>query len=396
MTTASLIPASSSPALDEVLRQAVARGDVAGVVAIATDGRQDLYRGTFGLADIASGRSLRTDDLFRIASMTKPVTSIAAMQLIEQGRFSLDDPVARHLPAFADLQVFESFDRATGAYTLRPARRAATIRDLLTHTSGLGTHFTDPFVRDFRPLAGETYAVGPLVFDPGERWLYSTSLTWLGRLIEQISDNPLEDYFQENIFRPLGMSDTSYFVPDRELGRLVTVNRRLADGTLAPHPDQPPTSNFTPSGSGGLVSTAPDYVRFLRMLLNHGVLDGARIVAADTVALMAQNHIGPLGVGAIRTALPEYSADFSFIADGRDKWGLGFLITSDAVPGKRSAGSLSWGGINNTFFWIDPARGVAGVILMQLLPFADLKALDVYDGFERGVYRIADGLKIQR
>jgi CubicO group peptidase (beta-lactamase class C family) len=176
---------------------------------------------------------------------------------------------------------------------------------------------------------------------------------------------------------------------DKE-ARLVTVNRRRPDGSLVREPTQPPTSGFTPIGGGGLTSTASDYIRFTRMILNGGALDGARILSADSVAQMSRNQIGSVGVPALKAALADRSEDFSFIADGRDKWGLGFLITADAVAGKRSAGSLSWGGINNTYYWIDPARDLTGVILMQFLPFADRRALAVYDTFERGIYRLAD------
>jgi CubicO group peptidase (beta-lactamase class C family) len=185
------------------------------------------------------------------------------------------------------------------------------------------------------------------------------------------------------------MPDTFYFVPKDKEARLVSVNRRNADGSLTRDSVQPPTSGFVPIGGGGLTSTASDYIRFTRTFLNGGELDGARILSAKAVALMGQNHIGPLGVPALKAAMPERSNDFTFIADGRDKWGLGFLITTDAVPGKRSAGSLSWGGINNTYYWLDPARGITGVIMMQFLPFADQKALALYDTFERGVYRLA-------
>jgi CubicO group peptidase (beta-lactamase class C family) len=171
----------------------------------------------------------------------------------------------------------------------------------------------------------------------------------------------------------------------------VTVHRRVSDGTLVKEANQPPLTIPQPIGGGGLSSTASDYGRFLRMLLNDGELDSARVLKAETVALMSDNHIGTVGVPALKTALPERSADFTFIADGRDKWGLGFLITTDEVPGKRSAGSLSWGGINNTYFWIDRKRGIAGVILMQFLPFADPKALAVYDTFERGAYKLVSG-----
>jgi CubicO group peptidase (beta-lactamase class C family) len=383
----------SSSAIDEAMRGAVARKEVTGVVVMAADRKGIIYQGAFGVADIAEARPLKLDALFRIASMTKAVTSTAAMQLVEQGRFAIEDPVEKYLPEFAKLSVFESFDGGTGAYRLRPAIKAVTVRHLLTHTSGLGYAFTNPTVRDFKPRAGEEYPVGPLVFEPGERWLYSTSTDWVGRLVEKVSGQSLEDYFRQHIFTPLGMADTFYFVPKDKEARLVTVNRRVADGSIVKESVQPPTSGFTPIGGGGLSSTAYDYLRFTRALLNGGELDGARILSAGTVALMGQNHIGAVGVPAQKTALPDRSDDFSFIADGRDKWGLGFLITADAVPGKRSAGSLSWGGINNTYYWLDPTRGITGVILMQFLPFADRKALALYDAFERGVYQLAEATR---
>jgi methyl acetate hydrolase len=381
--------AQQGQSLDEALRRAVERKDAAGVVVMAADRKGVIYQGAFGVGDIGEGRPLSLDSMFRIASMTKAITSTAAMQQIEQGRFALEDPVEKHLPEFAKLSVFESFDAATGDYRVRPATKAVTVRHLFTHTSGLGYAFTSPIVRDFKPRAGESYPVGPLVFEPGERWLYSTSTDWLGRLVEKVSGLPLEDYFRRHIFTPLGMVDTSYFVPSDKLARVVTVNRRQADGTLAKDSIQPPTSGFTPIGGGGLTSTAADYLRFTRALLNGGELDGGRILTAGSVAAMGQNHIGALGVPAAKSALPDRSDDFTFIADGRDKWGLGFLITADAVPGKRSAGSLSWGGINNTYYWLDPTRGITGVILMQFLPFADRRALALYDTFERGVYQLA-------
>jgi methyl acetate hydrolase len=380
--------------LDAAMRAAVERKDVAGVVVMAADRKHTFYEGAFGVvADPADPRPLRMDSMFRIASMTKAITSASAMQLIEQGKFGVDDPAEKYLPQLAKPMVFESFDPATGAYRLRPASRSITVRHLFTHTSGLGYPFTNSIVRDFKPRPGEDYAAGPLVFEPGERWLYGTSTDWLGRLVEKISGQPLEDYFRQHILSPLGMSDTSYFVPAEKQSRLVTVGHRKADGTFIKESVQPPTSGFTPIGGGGLTSTAADYIRFTRALLNGGELDGVRILSAKSVELMGQNAIGALGVPALKSALPDRSDDFSFVADGRDKWGLGFLITVDAVPGKRSAGSLSWGGINNTYFWLDPTRGITGVILMQFLPFADRKALALYDTFERGVYQLADATR---
>jgi methyl acetate hydrolase len=378
-------------AIDAVLRGAVERHDVPGVVALVTDRRRVLYQGAFGVADISTGRALTAHALFRIASMTKPITSMAAMQLMEQGLFSLDDPVEKYLPEFANLKVFASFDATTGDYRLRPASRPPTVRHILTHTSGLGYPFTSAILRDFKPQSGESYPFGdPLLFDPGERWHYGTSTDVVGKLVEKVSGQKLEDYFREHIFAPLQMPDTFYNVPQEKASRLVAAHERNGarmDGRIVLQTPQPGLTIPEPTGGGGLASTANDYGRFMRMLLNGGELDGARGLEAETVTLMSQNHIGILSVPALKSALPR-SADFSFIADGRDKWGLGFLITTDQVPGKRSRGSLSWGGIRNTYFWIDPNRGIAGVILMQYLPFADIKALAVYDAFERGAYQL--------
>ncbi len=391
--TASAQNSTAGAALNSSLRGAVERKDVPGVVALITNRERVLYEGAFGVADIATGRPLTSDALFRIASMTKPVTSVALMQLVEQGRLGLDDPAEKYLPELAGLKVVESFDAKTGDYTLRPPSRPPTIRHFLTHTSGLAYPFTSAIWRDFKPHAGETYPFGgPLLFDPGERWHYSTSTDVVGRLVEVVSGQKLEDYFREHIFVPLKMVDTSYNVPEAKGPRLVAQQQRAGDrmdGAIELQKPQPGLTVAMPVGGGGLASTADDYGRFVRMLLNGGTLDGARVLKAETVALMGQNHIGAVSVPALKSALPR-SADFTFIADGRDKWGLGFLITTDQVPGKRSPGSLSWGGINNTFFWIDPARGIAGVIMMQYLPFADAKALATYDTFERGAYQLVN------
>src|SRR2546423_1022103 len=246
-------------------------------------------------------------------------------------------------------------------------------------------------LRDFKPQPGETYPFGgPLLFDPGERWHYGTSTDVVGKLVEKVSGQKLEDYFREHIFAPLQMSDTSYNVPQEKASRLVAGQQRAGermDGDIVLQTPQPGLTIAEPIGGGGLASTANDYGRFVRMRLNGGELDGARVLKSETVTLMGQNHIGAVSVPALKSALPR-RADFHFIADGRDKWGLGFLITADQVPGKRSPGSLSWGGINNTYFWIDPARGIAGVILMQYLPFADPRALALHDAFERAAYQL--------
>jgi CubicO group peptidase (beta-lactamase class C family) len=257
----------------------------------------------------------------------------------------------------------------------------------MTHSSGLGYGFTSPIVRDFKPRDGESFDVGPLLFEPGTDWVYGTSTDWVGRIVEQVSGQDLDRYFRERILQPLGMHDTHFNLPEAALRRLVPVWKRQADGTFVEPPADPPQRVTRFNGGGGLSSTAGDYIKFVQMLLNDGELNGVRILSADTVKTMSENHMGAVSAHAIRTALPDRSADFTFINEGRDKWGLGFLITMESAPGLRSVGSLSWGGINNTYFWIDRSRGIAGVILMQFLPFADPKALAVYRDFERAVYR---------
>jgi CubicO group peptidase (beta-lactamase class C family) len=385
--TASAAPAAS---LDDTLRRSMESGGIPGVVVFAADRNGVLLHGAFGTADIATNRPISEDAMFRIASMTKPVTSLAAMQLIEQKRFALDDPVEKYLSEFRDLKVFESFDHATGAYRVRPALKSVTVRQLLTHTSGIAYNFTSGIVRDFKPRNGESYPVGPLLFEPGEHWHYGTGTDWVGRLVEVASGQSLDAYFREHIFVPLKMTDTHYSIPSDKQSRPVAVHRRQPDGSMVKEATQPPMTLRTTPGSSGLTSTGADYIRFLRVILNGGALDGARIVSSATIADMGRNHIGALNCSALKTAMPDRSNDFSFIADGRDKWGLGFLIAADDTPGGPAAGSLSWGGLFNTYFWIDRTRGIAGVMLMQFLPFADEKALAVYNSFQRAIYRLAD------
>ena len=378
--------AAGTASIDAALARAVAQRDVPGVVAIAADRGGVFYSGAAGMASGQPARPMTVDAIFGIASMTKAVTSVALMQLVDGKKVALDDPASKYLPAFAKVPVIASFDQKTGAYTLVPASRPITIRHLLTHTSGLGYSFTSPIVRDFKPRNGDTFEVGPLLFEPGADWIYGTSTDWVGRLVETVSGKDLDAYFRERIFMPLGMRDTHFNVPDAALPRLAPAWRRQADGTLIELPSRPPQRATQFNGGGGLSSTAADYITFLRMLLNGGQLNGARILSTASVEQMSRNQIGAVNAHAIKTAQPQLSADFSFVTEGKDKWSLGFLITGEAAPGLRSAGSLSWGGINNTYFWIDPSRGIAGVILMQFLPFADSKALTVYRDFERAVY----------
>ncbi|MGL4289889.1 MAG: serine hydrolase domain-containing protein, partial [Phreatobacter sp.] len=277
--TANAQNAPGSAAIDASLRGAVERKDVPGVVALVTDGQRTLYQAAFGVADVATGRPLTNDAMFRIASMTKPITSVALMQLVEQGKIALDDPASKYLPELADLKVILSFEPATAAYKVRPASRPATVRHFLTHTSGLAYPFTSEIWRDLKPRAGETYPFGgPLLFDPGERWHYSTSTDVCGKLVEAVSGKKLEDYFRENIFVPLKMNDTFYNVPEVKGPRMVAQQQRAGermDGAIVLQQPQPGLTIAAPVGGGGLASTAEDYGRFMRMFLNGGELEGA-------------------------------------------------------------------------------------------------------------------------
>src|SRR5688572_24138448 len=261
----SALPAQAQ-SVDDALRQSMASNAIPGVVAFAANRERVLYRGAFGVADLETKRPMTEDAMFRIASMTKAITSTAAMQLVEQKRFTLDDPVEKYLPDFAQLQVFESFDFATYTYRLRPATKSVTVRHLLTHTSGLGYNFTSPIMRDLRPRDRELYPVGPLLFEPGERWLYSTSTDQLGRVVEAVSGQSLTDYFSAHIFTPLKMADTHYNIPADKHARLVALHRHRPDGSMVKEENQLPTTLPVIIGGGGLTSTASDYIRFVRKI----------------------------------------------------------------------------------------------------------------------------------
>ena len=275
---------ANTRALDHVLRQAVHAQEVPGVIAMAATDQGLIYEGAFGTRTLGTDAAMTPDTVVWIASMTKAITSVAAMQLFEQGRFALDDPAEKYMPDLANLMVFVSFDHATRAYKVMPAAKKVTIRHLLTHTSGLGYGFTSPIVHDFKPRDGEKYKAGPLLFEPGTQWIYGTNVDWVGRLVEKLSGKNLEEYFHDRIFTPLGMSDTFYNVPETKQTRLVTVHRRQdgrADAPLIEQPNRPRPPATTFNGGGGLSSTASDYIRFQRMILNGGTLDAARILSID-------------------------------------------------------------------------------------------------------------------
>ncbi len=379
--------------IDAVLRQAVEAKDVPGVVAIAANDKGVIYEGAFGTRNLSQGAAMTPDTIFRIASMTKAVTSVAAMQLVEQGKLQLDQPIGSVLPELSAPQVLEGFDDA-GAPRLRLAKRPITLRHLLTHTAGFGYEFLNAdlirYVKVSGTPSGSTGKLAslrmPLVFDPGERWEYGINLDWVGRAVEAVSGLPLEVYFRQRIFAPLGMVDTDYVVSSAQQSRLVSVHQRKENGSLeAIEPKDPPWREFW-SGGGGLYSTGRDYLMFLQMLMHQGRFNGVQLLRPQTVAIMGQNQIGDIRAGVAKTAMPERSNDFDFFPGMACKWGLGYMLTPQPGPNGRSAGSLTWAGIFNTYYWLDPQKRIAGVYLTQILPFADSKALSLYGEFESGIY----------
>ena len=371
--------------LDAFLRSRVDSGDASGVVAIVVDPHSTVYEGAFGKADVTHNRPMTTESIFRLASMTKPVTSLATMMLVEQGQIGLDDLVTKYLPEFSRIRVLDSSPKADGSFGTHPPRRPITIRDLLTHTSGLAYSFVD--TRLVKLDDGHKGPADlPLVCEPGERFVYGPNTAVLGDIIVNVSGMPLDRFFAARIFEPLGMQDTFFTVPSDKRGRVVTLHMRGADGSLKEIPN-PAMLTSPVRGDGGLFSTAGDYARFMQLFLNRGRAGDKRLVSERTIALMATNQIGALRMTTQESADPSIARPFPFGA-GKDTFGFGFQIEGvPADPDLRSPGSLSWGGIFNTHFWIDPSRSLAAVVMMQLVPYYDGRAMEVLRGFEREVYR---------
>jgi methyl acetate hydrolase len=384
--------------VDKVLRSATEAGDVPGVVALAATPRGRVYEGAAGRRALPAGPDMTLDSVFWIASMTKAVTSTAAMQLVERGKLHLDRPIGDVLPELASPRVLEGFDDA-GEPRLRPAKQPITLRHLLTHTAGFAYDIWNSDLLRYEEKTGtpgitscENKALTtPLIFDPGDRWDYGINIDWVGKAVERISGQKLGAYFREYIFEPLGMKDTVFKLGDAQRSRLVGMHLRQADGSLAPMPFEIPQEPEFEMGGGGLYGTAADYLAFEMMFLNEGgSAGGQQVLKPETVRAMGENQMGAHNVGLLKTAIPPYSNDAEFFPGMVKKWSLGFMINSQPVPGGRSAGSLAWAGLGNTYFWIDPTKRVAGVILMQLVPFADAKALAVFDKFEKAVYANLD------
>jgi methyl acetate hydrolase len=380
-------------AVDAALLKGVAAGDVAGVVGIGATEDGIVYEGTFGKANVMTGSPMTTETVFWLLSMTKAFTATACIQLIEQGRINLDDDASIYLPELAAPQVLDGFD-ADGKPRLRPAKRAIKVRHLLTHTSGYTYSIWSDALTRYEQVTGmpdiatcrNAAFSAPLEFDPGERWQYGISMDWVGKLVEAVTDQSLEVYFRENIFAPLGMKDSGFLIGSRQRQRLVTFHNRRADGGLEPAPFEMPQRPEFFMGGGGAFSTPRDYTAFLQMLLNGGSLNGARLLKPETVAMMLQNQIGELNVHEMHSAQPPFSRSFDQFPGQTHKWSFSFDVNTAPGPHGRSAGSVSWAGLLNCYFWLDPVKKITGSLFTQVLPFYDERVVALYGAFERGLY----------
>jgi methyl acetate hydrolase len=379
------IPAQGTSALSKFLTDATGRGDVPGVVVTVVNRDGVLYHDAFGKSSTLRNAPMAKDMIFNIASMTKAVTSVAIMMLVDEGKLKLDDDVAKYLPKYKDPLVISKFNSADGSYETRPAKRPITIRHLLTHTSGIGYGFASQTVTTLSQKTGKTELDLPLLFDPGDGWAYGASTRVVGHVVEAISGQKIDAFLDARILKPLGMHDTGYAVPQSKNPRVVAVNARGNDGKFVERP-MPATIASPVQGDGGLYSTASDYGLFLRMLLNRGRLGNTRILSEKSARSVFDNHTGKVVVQRQISAAPALSRDFP-VGAGEDNWGLGFQLAKARRPNMRTPGSGTWAGIFNTHFFIDPAREIGVVVMMQTLPFYDDASMKVYAGVEEIVYR---------
>jgi CubicO group peptidase (beta-lactamase class C family) len=383
-SAAPTLPQQGATAISAVLKTATDRGDVPGVAVAVVNKDGLLYNEGAGKARTLTNTPMAKDTIFNMASMTKPVTSVAIMMLLDEGKLKLDDEVAKYLPKWKDPLVISKFNEADASYETRPAKRPITIRHLLTHTSGIGYGFSSPTLTKIMEKTKKTELDLPLLFDPGDSWAYGASTRVLGHVVEAISGQKIDAFLESRILSPLGMHDTSYLVPTTKYTRVVAVNRRGNDGKFVEAP-VPATIPATVQGDGGLYGTPSDYGLFLRMLLNRGTLNGKRILSEKSAKATLESATGNVVVKEQLSANPALSRNFP-LGFGKDKWGLGFQLAAEKQTNRRSPGSGTWAGIFNTHFFIDPSKEIGVVVMMQTLPFYDEASMKVYAGVEEAVY----------
>jgi CubicO group peptidase (beta-lactamase class C family) len=378
--------AAAADQIDLLLAAAVDRDEVPGVAALAADTNGVTYSGASGTRK--GDDSWTADSVIWLASMSKMIVCIGALQLVEQGKLDLDAPLGALLPQLDKLQVLEGFDDA-GHPLLRPAAAPVTLRKLMSHTAGNGYHFWDANVLRYQQTHGlpsmiecrESTLTTPLVFDPGTAWEYGTNIDWVGKAVEKASGFSLEDYLRQYALDPLGMKDTSFVLSADRRTRLAGMYARTSDGLVPIEFEVTQEPEFF-MGGGGMYGSPADYLTLLRMLLANGTLNGVQILRPDSITEAMRNQIGELTIGKFTSVDPVSSYDVDFLPGTTKKWGLLGMINMEETPGGRSAGSLFWAGLCNSYFWVDWNKGNAGVICTQILPFADPQVLALFDQFE--------------
>ncbi|MDO8297564.1 MAG: serine hydrolase domain-containing protein [Caulobacter sp.] len=378
-------------AFEAALAEAVAGGRIAGAVALVTDRDGVTYEHAAGVRAAGQAAAMDVGTVFWIASMTKAIVSVAALQLVERGKLTLDGDLGELLPDLKDLQVLE--DVAGGKARLRPAQGFVTLRQLLTHTSGFAYAFSHPGLLAYSqtdgaldPNSGTRAAHRqPLMFDPGQGWIYGIGIDWAGIVIEAASGQRLDAYLRENVFAPLGMSDTGFALSEAQAARKASVHVRGPDGALIPIPFGMPANPEVLSGGGGLYSTAGDYARFLRMLLGG---ESGGVISRETLRGLTESHTAGHRAGMLISSMPNMSNDFDLYPHMEVGHGLAAMVTPEPTGDGRGAGSLAWAGLANTYYWADPEAGQGGVLMTQLLPFADPEVLALFKALERGAYGV--------
>ena len=384
-------------ALDAVLDQTVHRhGGAPGVVAMATDRNANFYEGACGTRELGKTNPMTTDSVFAIFSTTKALAGTCAMQLVEEGKIGLADPVRKYVPEIAELQVLDGFD-AAGQPKTRPPKRDITLNDLMLHTSGLCYEFFSADDLTYRTVKNIPTVVScsfasirtVLLHDPGERWTYGVNIDWLGRVVEQQRGKRLGDVMKERIFEPLGMQDIAFTMSESMKARRVTIHDRAADGKLTPLPDlalpQPPEMDC---GGHGLYATVGEYMKFIRMFLNDGAGPNGRVLKSETVAAMAKDGLAAMGLQSTGwdTSIPSLSNKGEFFPGIEKGWAYTFMTNRERTPSGRPANSLMWAGLANCFYWIDRNSGIGGYWATQILPFQDCAAYPGFVDFETTVY----------
>jgi len=379
--------------IDALLSAGVKSGAVPGVVAAVANREGVLYEGAFGERALGSGNAMTNDTVGWMASMTKAITSVAAVQCVERGHLKLDEPAKNICPELGHVGVLTGFD-ANGKPQTRPPKRDITLRQLLTHSAGFSYEIWNTDMQKVQaaleiPSVTECKNKAltlPLLFDPGERWEYGINIDWAGKMIEKVSGQSLGQYLKHNLLEPLGMTSTAFHINADMRQRLATPHLRGPDGQLTVFPFEIPQEPEFEMGGGGLYGTVGDYLKFLRMVLNYGQLGGERVLTPEGVVSLGLNHMGDCRVYNLKAAIP-LTNDAEFFPGIPKSWSLAFQINHQAAPTGRPAGGMMWAGLANSFYWVDQTTGLAGVYMTQIFPFADSKSLPLFYNFEKAVYQ---------